>query len=129
MVFSDAWWIGKKDDNPSEAKLPLPQTLVDAGVKAGTSAFYHHEKSLLLVSEGVHPEAEVAKVTQRWCACLQLKQQMMRAPRRRRMASSFAKRSGSSAMLVLMSLHAVSGASQPEQLLPGAGKTAQAAAA
>ena len=35
VVFSDAWWIGKKDDNPSEAKLPLPQHLIDAGVKAG----------------------------------------------------------------------------------------------
>lgn len=39
VVFSEAWWVGMKEDNPSEAKLPLPQSLIEAGMKAGGACF------------------------------------------------------------------------------------------
>lgn len=29
IVFSDAWWIGKKDDNPEEARLDFPKELCE----------------------------------------------------------------------------------------------------
>lgn len=34
VVFSEAWWIGKKEDNPEEFRLPLPQSVIEAGKKA-----------------------------------------------------------------------------------------------
>lgn len=27
IVFSDAWWIGRKDENPEEARLQFPAEL------------------------------------------------------------------------------------------------------
>jgi hypothetical protein len=27
LVFSEAWWIGTKDENPEEKRLPMPQEL------------------------------------------------------------------------------------------------------
>lgn len=27
IVFSDAWWIGKKDENPEEARLEFPKEM------------------------------------------------------------------------------------------------------
>lgn len=29
IVFSDAWWIGKKDENPEEARLDFPEELIE----------------------------------------------------------------------------------------------------
>ncbi|XP_056170064.1 DNA-binding protein RHL1 isoform X2 [Syzygium oleosum] len=29
IVFSDAWWIGKKDENPEEARLEFPEELIE----------------------------------------------------------------------------------------------------
>lgn len=29
IVFSDAWWIGKKDENPGEARLDFPKELFE----------------------------------------------------------------------------------------------------
>ncbi|KAF7813434.1 DNA-binding protein RHL1 [Senna tora] len=29
IVFSDAWWIGRKDENPEEAKLEFPKELFE----------------------------------------------------------------------------------------------------
>ncbi|CAL8462872.1 g2406 [Coccomyxa elongata] len=34
VIFSEAWWIGKKEDNPDEFRLPLPQRVIEAGRKA-----------------------------------------------------------------------------------------------
>ncbi|BDA48133.1 probable DNA-binding protein RHL1 at N-terminal half [Coccomyxa sp. Obi] len=34
VIFSEAWWIGKKEDNPDECRLPLPQSVIEAGRKA-----------------------------------------------------------------------------------------------
>lgn len=34
VVFSEAWWIGKKEDNPEEFRLPLPHSVIEAGKKA-----------------------------------------------------------------------------------------------
>jgi hypothetical protein len=27
LVFSEAWWVGRKDENPEEKRLPLPPEL------------------------------------------------------------------------------------------------------
>lgn len=29
IVFSDAWWIGTKEENPEEAKLDFPKELLE----------------------------------------------------------------------------------------------------
>lgn len=34
VVFSEVWWIGKKEDNPEESQLPMPQSVIEAGRKA-----------------------------------------------------------------------------------------------
>lgn len=34
VVFSEAWWVGKKEDNPEEFRLPLPHSVIEAGKKA-----------------------------------------------------------------------------------------------
>ncbi len=39
VVFSEAWWIGKKEDNPDECRLPLPQSVIEAGRKAQGNIF------------------------------------------------------------------------------------------
>lgn len=31
IVFSDAWWIGTKDENPEEAQLDFPKELTEVG--------------------------------------------------------------------------------------------------
>lgn len=31
IVFSDAWWIGKKDENPDELRLDFPKELSEVG--------------------------------------------------------------------------------------------------
>jgi hypothetical protein len=33
VVFSEAWWIGKQKDNPEEKQLPIPQDIIEAGMK------------------------------------------------------------------------------------------------
>ncbi|KAF5199610.1 Nijmegen breakage syndrome 1 protein [Thalictrum thalictroides] len=43
VVFSDAWWIGKKDENPEEVQLEFPKNLIkgkhtDTDFKGGASA-------------------------------------------------------------------------------------------
>ena len=39
VVFPEAWWVGSKEENPTEARLPLPQSIIDAGMKAGGACF------------------------------------------------------------------------------------------
>lgn len=34
VVFSEVRWVGKKEDNPDEEELPIPQSVIDAGMKA-----------------------------------------------------------------------------------------------
>jgi hypothetical protein len=34
-VFSEAWWVGTKEENPSEGRLPLPPALKAAVVHEG----------------------------------------------------------------------------------------------
>ena len=34
VVFSEAFWIGTKEENPEEHKLPMPMAIVEAGRKA-----------------------------------------------------------------------------------------------
>ena len=34
LVFSEAWWVGRKEDNPEEKRLPMPPELqVDVGLR------------------------------------------------------------------------------------------------
>lgn len=34
VVFSEAYWIGTKEENPEEHKMPMPLSIVEAGKKA-----------------------------------------------------------------------------------------------
>ena len=34
LVFSEAWWVGRKEDNPDEKRLPMPPEL-QVGVEVG----------------------------------------------------------------------------------------------
>ena len=34
VVFSEAYWIGTKAENPEELKLPMPLSMIEAGRKA-----------------------------------------------------------------------------------------------
>ena len=34
VVFSEALWIGKKNENSEEHKLPMPMAIIEAGRKA-----------------------------------------------------------------------------------------------
>ena len=34
VVFSEAYWVGTKAENPEEHKLPMPLSLIEAGKKA-----------------------------------------------------------------------------------------------
>ncbi len=38
VVFSEAYWIGTKAENPEEHKLPMPLSLIEAGKKAQGAA-------------------------------------------------------------------------------------------
>lgn len=37
IVFSDAWWIGRKDENPEEARLQFPAELNVVGPESSCS--------------------------------------------------------------------------------------------
>ena len=56
MVFSEVWWVGSKEDNPTEAKLPLPQSLIEAGMKDGGAGLAHLScmQHVLGLREGEH---------------------------------------------------------------------------
>ncbi|XP_020213759.1 DNA-binding protein RHL1 isoform X2 [Cajanus cajan] len=52
IVFSDAWWIGRKDENPEEAKLEFPKELYEGpqaeydfkgGAGAGATSVVNHD--------------------------------------------------------------------------------------
>ena len=34
VVFSEAFWIGTKEENPQEHKQPMPMAIIEAGRKA-----------------------------------------------------------------------------------------------
>ncbi len=41
VVFSEAYWIGTKAENPEEHKLPMPLSLIEAGKKAQGAVLPH----------------------------------------------------------------------------------------
>ncbi len=34
MVFAEAWWVGKTESNLKEERLPIPESVLQAGAKA-----------------------------------------------------------------------------------------------
>lgn len=68
VVFSDAWWIGKKDENPEEDQLDFPKNLVEgkhteSDFKGGAGAGAASEKKSSLNKprkEYVEPESSSA---------------------------------------------------------------------
>lgn len=65
IVFSDAWWIGRKEDNPDELKLDFPSELSevkdsDYDFKGGVSAS-GSDKSIVSASGGDKPVGKLSK--------------------------------------------------------------------
>jgi len=41
VVFAEAWWIGTKESNPDEERLPVPESVLQAGAIAAGAGVMH----------------------------------------------------------------------------------------
>ena len=53
MVFAEAWWVGTKESNPKETRLPIPDSVLQAGARAaGVRASSYAVRMFLHVHTG-----------------------------------------------------------------------------
>lgn len=46
IVFSEAWWIGKKDENPEEARLDFPKELTEVDFCLSFPGFWRRQSTV-----------------------------------------------------------------------------------
>jgi hypothetical protein len=52
VVFSETWWIGKKEDNPHEDQLPMPPSLRAAEEAVKNVTWAGHEEGAPYLTSG-----------------------------------------------------------------------------